>query len=140
MSRVVNTSSPGTLRAQMRRTIAELLRRLMFKPRLDDESQDMAATLVYCLRAINDSIETTVAAWEKRDYFLKADRFRLEWEWTGPAAKRLEALIREGRWAALPRELAELAPRFADIRIAKYTRSEAIWAGACKRLLAEPPA
>jgi hypothetical protein len=137
MSRVINTSDPGTERAQMRRTIAEILRHLMFKPRLDDETKDMAATLVYCLRAIGATVETTAAAWEKRDYYLKGDRFRIEWEWVEPSAKRLEALIRGDRWNSLPRELAHLAPRFADVKIAKFTRSEAIWAGAYKRLLAE---
>ena len=137
MSPVVNPSEPGTQRAQMRRTIAEILRHLMFKPRLDDETKDMAATLVYCLRAIAKTIEITAAAWEKRDYFLKADRFRLEWEWVEPAAKRLEALVRGARWEALPRELAALAPHFADVRISKMTRSAAIWESAYKRLLAE---
>jgi hypothetical protein len=135
MSRVVNPSDPGTERAQLRRTVAEILRHLMFKPRLDDETKDMAATLVYCLRAIGRTIETATAAWEKRDYFLKADRFRLEWEWVEPAAKRLEALVRAGRWEALPRDLAALAPRFADVGIAKFTRSAAVWEGAYQRLL-----
>ncbi|NLG29030.1 MAG: hypothetical protein GX557_14050 [Chloroflexi bacterium] len=137
MSRIVNTSEPGTVRSQMRRTIAEILRHLMFKPRLDDESKDMAATVVYALRAIADSIEITVTAWEKRDYYLKADRFRLEWEWVGPAAKRLEDMIRSERWEKLPTELAALAPHFSDVRIAKMTRSSAIWQGAHARLLAE---
>ena len=137
MSRLVNPSDPGTERAQLRRTIAEILRHLMFKPRLDDETKDMAATLVYVLRAMVKTVETTTVAWEKRDYFLKADRFRLEWEWVEPSAKRLEALIRSGRWEALPHELAALSAHFADIRISKMTRSEAIWADAYKRLLAE---
>ncbi|MBC7239066.1 MAG: hypothetical protein H5T71_03080, partial [Chloroflexi bacterium] len=81
MSRVINTASPGKERGQLRRTCAEVLRHLMFKRTLDDETKDMAAVLVYALEGIAETVDVTVEAWEKRDYFIKADRFRLEWEW-----------------------------------------------------------
>ena len=135
MSRIINTADPGKLRSQHRRTIAEVLRHLMFKRRFDDETKDMAAVLVVALRGIAETIETTVTAWEKRDYYLKADRFRLDWEWVSPAAERLYDIVALGRWEDLPRELAALAPRFADIRIAKMTRDTAAWKGSYQALL-----
>ena len=127
MSRLINTASPGKRRNQSRRTIAEILRHLMLKRDLDQETKDMAATLVFSLRDIADTIEATVVAWEKRNYFLKADRFRLQWEWVGPAADRLEQLIVNDDWEQLPAELAEMAPRFGDIRIARMTRPPSTW-------------
>ncbi len=127
MSRVVNTNSPGTRRNRARRTIAEILRHLMFKRTLDEETLDMVAALVFALREIDDSVDATVEAWEKRDYFVKADRFRLEWEWASAAAQRLERIIMDRQWDALPVEIAGLAPRFADIRIAKMTRAPSAW-------------
>ena len=136
MTRVINTASPGKQRNRLRRTIAEVLRHLMFKRRLDQESKDMAALLVFSLHGIADTVEATVSAWEKRNYFLKADRFRLEWEWVTPAARRLQEIIVNDRWEALPRELASLPPRFADIRIAKMTRPPSTWKG-CYDLLME---
>ena len=135
MSRVINTADPGKIRNQHRRTIAEVLRHLMFKRRFDDETKDMAAVLVVALRGIAETIETTVAAWEKRDYYLKADRFRMEWEWVGPAAERLYDIVALGRWEELPGELAALAPRFADIRILKMTRDTTAWKGSYQALL-----
>jgi len=117
--------------------MAEILRHLMFKRGVDDEVKDMTAALVYALRGIAESVEVTTDAWEKRDYYVKADRFRLEWEWVTPAAQRLTAIVREGRWEDLPRELAALAPRFADIRIAKMTRDPATWASSYERLMQE---
>jgi hypothetical protein len=87
----------------------------------------MSAALVFALRGIAATIETTTAAWEKRDYYLKADRFRLEWEWVTPAANRLEEIILLGKWEQLPGELAALAPHFADVRIAKMTRPAEAW-------------
>jgi hypothetical protein len=137
MSRVINTENPGKLRNQYRRTIAEILRHLMFKRALDEETKDMAAALVFALRGITESVETTAAAWENRDYYLKADRFRREWDWAGPAADRLHQLIRQNRWEQLPQELAKLAPYFADIRIAKLTRSPSAWKASYRLLLQE---
>ena len=137
MGRVINTANPGSERNRLRRTIAEILRHLMFKRGVDDEVKDMTAALVYALRGIAESVQVTTDAWEKRDYYVKADRFRLEWEWVAPAARRLEALVREGRWEDLPREVAALAPHFADIRIAKMTRAPSTWASSYERLTRE---
>lgn len=137
MARIINTANPGKLRSQERRTIAEILRHLMSKGGLDDEARDMAATVVYSLRAIDATIEVTTEAWEKRDYYLKADKFRLEWEWARPAADRLEAIIRRGRWEQLPEELMGLVPRFADVKVAKFTRAAETWQGSYDRLLNE---
>lgn len=127
MSRIINTADPGKRRNQHRRTIAEALRHLRFKREIDEEARDMAAAIVFALRGIAESVEDTVAAWEKRDYYLKADRFRMEWEWVTPAADRLEQIIVQGRWGDLPNELAMLVPRFSDIRIAKMTRPSTVW-------------
>lgn len=135
MSRVINTASPGKQRDQFRRTIAEMLRHLMFKRSFDEETRDMAAALVLALRGIAETVETTAAAWENRDYYIKADRFRLEWEWVAPTAERLYAIVVAGRWEQLPAELAQLAPRFADIRIAKMTRQPSVWAASYELLM-----
>lgn len=137
MGRIINTANPGSERNRLRRTAAEILRHLMFKRGVDDEAKDMTATLVFALRGIAESVEVTTEAWEKRDYYVKADRFRLEWEWVAPAARRLEALVRAGRWQDLPQELAALAPHFADIRIAKMTRAPSTWASSYEALMQE---
>jgi hypothetical protein len=135
MSRVINTSNPGKLRDQYRRTIAEALRHLMFKRSVDDEVPDMAAAIVLALRGIAETVEITVGAWEKRDYYLKADRFRLEWEWVTPAASRLCNVVSHARWNELPAELAGLAPKFSDIRIAKMTRTPESWKSSYQQLV-----
>ncbi len=136
MSRVINSSSPGSVRNAARRTIAEILRQMVAKRSLDGESRDMAAAIVLELDRIAGTIETTCDAWEKRNYFLKADRFRLEWEWVQPTADRLRDVIVDERWDQAPLELAKLLPRFADVRIAKMTRSSEAWDGALAQLLA----
>ncbi|OGO06256.1 MAG: hypothetical protein A2Y73_04995 [Chloroflexi bacterium RBG_13_56_8] len=135
MSRIINTDSPGNKRNGLRRTIAEMLRRLSVKQELDEEAKDLAAATVFCLREIADTIEITTTAWEKRDYYLKADRFRLQWEWVIPAADRLQRIMVKGMWEDLPRELASLAPHFSDIRILKMTRPPSIWEASYRLLM-----
>jgi hypothetical protein len=135
MTPVINVSDPGTRRNQQRRTVAEILRQLMLKRELDEEAKDMVAALVFALREIAGTIESSASAWEKRDYFVKADRFRRGWEWALPTAERLEQLGGNERWEQLPRELACLAPHFADIRVTKMTRSTSTWKASYRLLL-----
>jgi hypothetical protein len=138
MSRVINVDNPAKKRNANRRTIAELLRRLSQKASMDEDAKDMAATIVFALREIDEGVEQTVAAWEKRDYWMKAERFLRDWDWTGEMAANMEDVIRNQAWDLLPELLADLFPRFADIQIKTMTRKQDTWQGAYKRLLSQP--
>lgn len=137
MSRVVKLDGPGKARNQLMRTSAELLRLLSQKKDLDDEARDMAATLVYCLRQIHDGIDDSALAWEKRDYWVKAEQFRARWAWSGKAASELNTIVCGERWEQLPLVLTTLLPHFTEIRIVKVTRDSNLWRGAFERLLQE---
>ena len=141
MSRVINTNSPTKVRNQSRRAIAELLRRLSQKPEMDAEARDMAAAIVFMLNDINSSVEQTVSAWEKRGYWMKAERFLRDWEWSREAASNFDDVIRNEAWDLLPGLLAELFPQFTDVQIKKMTRPASDWKGAYQRLMDEsaPP-
>lgn len=135
MSRVISTNSVGKERRQLRRTIAEALRLLAHKPKFDEESRDLSALIVFCLRRLENGVEQTIQAWEKRDYFLKADRFQRQWEWVDDTAYALESALLLGQWDKVPEVLASLFPRFADITIGRYTRSADTWEGCYDRLV-----
>lgn len=137
MSRVVNVDSPGKNRNRLMRTAAELLRRLSQKAELDAEAKDITAHLVFCLRGVEDGIEGSAMAWEKRDYWIKADQLRQRWSWAGNAAASLESLIRSETWESLPGIMAGLFGHFAEIKITKFTRDSSEWQGAYQRLLDE---
>ena len=135
MTRIIYTESPGKTRHHYRRSIAEMLRRLSQKDRIDTEAKDQAAVIVLCLQGMADTVDQTVRAWEKRDYWMKAERFQREWLWLDPMADKLGAVIYEGRWHDLPEVMAELFPRFSDITVKRMTRSEELWEGAYEKLL-----
>ena len=135
MSRVISIEAPGKVRNQHLRTIAEVLRRLSQKPRLDDEAKDLVALIVFCLHGIADTVDRTIEAWEKRDYWMKAERFREEWRWLEPVTDELSTTIYEGRWDQLPAVLARLLPRFSDVKIKQMTRKPTLWQGAYERFM-----
>ena len=137
MSRVISTESPGKLRNQHRRTIAEMLRLVSQKSRLDDETKDLAALIVFSLHGMADTVDQAIDAWEKRDYYMKAERFREKWRWLEPATDELSATIYEGRWNQLPAVLSKLIPHFADVRIKQMTRRPTLWRGAYERFIRE---
>lgn len=139
MSRVINTNNPGKIRERNRRTIAELLRRLSKKQSIDQEALDMLATIVFELTEIWAGVETTTQAWEKRGYWMKADRFIRDWEWTREVAANLDDILRHEAWDLIPEIIAECYPHFTDIKIKTMTRKPDTWRGAYNRLLNEEP-
>ena len=139
MSRVINTDSTGKQRNQIMRTGAEILRRLSQKTAIDSEVKDMLAMLVYCFREIEEGIDQSAQAWEKRDYWVKAEELRQRWSWPGDVADQIQAMIFQEDWNMLPPLMVKLLPRFADIKITKLTRDETLWQGTYERLMKEKP-
>jgi len=139
MSRYINTDGPGKRRNQLMRTCAELLRRLSQKGTVDADSKNMLSLLVFSLREIDAGIEESSKAWEKRDYWMKAEEFRQRWSWAGLYADTLSALIYDERWGELPDVMLKLLPYFAEIKVTKFTRDESLWAGAHAQLMDEKP-
>lgn len=139
MGRVINTDSSGKRRNQLMRTAAEILRRLSQKTDIDTEAKDMVSALVFIFREIEESIESAAAAWEKRDYWMKAEELRRRWMWPGNSADQLQNLVLTDNWAGLPQMMVKLLPYFNDIKITKLTRGESDWLGSHARLLAERP-
>lgn len=137
MSRLITTDTPGNMRNRHRRTIAEALRALSQKPQLDDEAKDLAALIVFCLHGIADTVEQTIRAWEKRNYYVKAEHFRQQWLWLEPVTEDLSATIYAEQWDRLPGVLARLMPHFADITIRQMTRKPTLWQGAYEKFLRE---
>jgi hypothetical protein len=139
MSRVINTDSTGKQRNQLMRTAAEILRRLSQKTDLDAETKDMVAMLIYCFREIETGIDQSCTAWEKRDYWVKAEELRQKWFWPGDMADQLQNILFNEQWHLLPPVMLKLLPRVADIKITKMMRSESLWAGKYEQLLREHP-
>ncbi len=135
MSRVINPESAGRNRTRLMQWIALACARLM-KERSLDARADELAFIVVALEEIATGIDASTAAWEKRDYWLKADQFRRQWEWTGRAGERLRAAVESGNSQEAVAVLAQLAPRLAGVTLPRRLPRELPWQGAHEKLSA----
>ncbi len=86
------------------------IRQLMKQSQPDDSTRDLAAYIGMALIEIGETIDISVQAWEKRGYWVKADRFRMEWEWAGSLGKAMmTALTNDDCSHAVGQDCAETA-------------------------------
>lgn len=128
------SESGTTYRTRLIKSIVLAIRKLMQKEKPDNESLDMAAFVVLALEKIEESIDTSATAWEKRDYWLKADRFRMEWGWTEGRRLALQQAVLAQEWGAIPSELILVAQHFNKIEVSDKNRLGKPWIGAWKVL------
>ena len=134
MSRVIHVDNPGKRRNAARRSIAEILRYLSRKGQIDDEARDMAAALVYLLTEIKATVDESAAAWEKRGYWVKADRFRMEWLWTGSFADKMKTALLADDWGTIAMLMPQIAQKFSKIVVSENHRLGKPWVGSYGRL------
>jgi hypothetical protein len=127
MSPITNVESGTTLRNRLNRSIVLSIRTLMQQPAPNEISLDLAAFVVLALEKIQESVESSALAWEKRDYWLKADRFRMEWQWVGELRKRSAVNLMQQDWAFLATDLALVAQHLNHVEIRPNNRIGEPW-------------
>jgi hypothetical protein len=137
MSRIIQTDSVGKQRGQLTKATALALRELARQAEMGEEARDLTAFIVLALRGIAEGIDASVAAWEKRGYWVKADKFRMEWSWTGRLSAQLQAALQSEDWPQIAAESMKIAERLREIRVVEKHRMGRPWAGAYRRWQAE---
>lgn len=136
MGRIVRSHDVGRQRAQVCRAIVVALREMTRRAGADDQARDLTAFVVLALEEVGRSVETTATAWEKRDYWLKADQFRMQWAWSTRLAESLHHSLLQNDWASVARAMAQLATHLEDVTLPKRNTAGTPWAGAYERLVA----
>lgn len=134
MSRVINTNGVGKQRNQLTKAVLIAIRELVAKKQIDDEARDMAAFLSLALDEIHDTIDQSVRAWEKRDYWIKADQFRMQWAWVKPGADKVREAVLLNDWGELAALMPEIAAKLNTIKLPKSNTVGRPWAGAFNEL------
>ncbi|MDX1379446.1 MAG: hypothetical protein R3307_11395, partial [Anaerolineales bacterium] len=98
------------------------------------EAKDLAAFIALALQTISDGIDESVAAWEKRDYWVKADRFRMEWMWTGQTAEKLKTALGNDDWGTIATLMPQIASKLNKIKVSENHRQGTPWVGAYQRM------
>jgi hypothetical protein len=132
VSRIIATSTPGKERAQLSKAIVVTIREFMRQNEPGKNTWDMIAFIILALKDIAEGIDKSVAAWEKRGYWVKADKYRMEWQWTGMTAKKLENLFQNEDWGSIASILVEIMKKFKNIKVSDRHRMGKPWIGALK--------
>ena len=130
MSRLINPDSVGKERTRLSKSIVLCIRELAKQSKVTPEAKDQAAFIALALQSISEGIDSSVAAWEKRDYWVKADKFRMEWMWAGQYASKLKEAVLADDWATIATMLPSIAQKFGKIEIAPNHRLGTPWTNA----------
>ena len=131
---IINPDSAGKERTQLSKGIVLAIRELAKQTDPGAESSDMAAFIALALAQISAGIDISVAAWEKRGYWVKADKFRMDWLWSGIYADKMRAAVLADDWATVALTMTQVAQKLAKIQIPAGHRLGRPWVGAWKRL------
>lgn len=134
MSRLINPDSVGKERTRLSKSIVLCIRELAKQSNVTSETKDQAAFIALALQTIAEGIDASVQAWEKRDYWVKADKFRMEWMWAGQTAAKLKDAVLSDDWASIAILLPQIAQRFNKVVVSDNHRLGKPWTGAYKLL------
>jgi hypothetical protein len=132
LSRVLRPESAARTRAKLRQNLAVALRRASDE-QAEDERPDILAYMALLLQQMSASADETAAAWEKRGYWIKADGFRLEWDWAGAIGARLASALEKGDLQAAAAAAVGLAEHLQGVKVPVALAARHPWAGAWNR-------
>ena len=134
MSRVINPESAGKERTQLTKAIVLAIRELAKQSEVTNEAKDLASFIALALKNISEGIDISVAAWEKRDYWIKADKFRMEWMWTGQVADKMKVAIFTDDWGTIAMVMPQIAQKLSKVMVSNNHRLGKPWVGAYRQL------
>lgn len=134
MGRVINPDGVGKERTRLTRAVVLALRELMRQAEPDRETRDLAAFISLALNAVSETIDTSVSAWEKRGYWIKADRFRMDWAWSEKYAKDMKQAVLQDDWGKVAITAAQVTEKLKDVKVPQRHRLGTPWIGAWDKL------
>jgi hypothetical protein len=135
LSRIINSESAGKERTRLTKAIVLAIRELAKQSEPGDQARDLAAFIAIALSIVSETIDVSVAAWEKRDYWVKADRFRMDWAWSGQAAEKMRSALMTDNWMEVAQVAALAGQKLNKITVPPGHRLGQPWVGAWKELL-----
>jgi hypothetical protein len=138
VGRIINPETAGKERIQFQRATLLALRELMKQSAQDSTTYDLAAFVVLALEAIDQTIDPSITAWEKRGYWLKADRFRMEWSWAGRFGQQMRNALLSDDWTKVALVAGQVATKLDGIKVPVRHRLGTPWVGAWEKLSKRP--
>lgn len=134
MSRVINSESAGKDRTRLIKTVVLASRELLKQKEPGELSRDLIACILMSLDGIYETVDASVEAWEKRGYWLKADRFRMDWQWTKLLADQMRPLVMSENYAELIPLIVQVLQALDTVKVSENHRLGTPWTGAWEEL------
>jgi hypothetical protein len=135
LSRIINPEGAGKERTRLCKSVVLALRELMRQPEANQTSKDLAAYISLALLEIFDTVESSVGAWEKKGYWVKADRFRLEWDWSERLGNKIGQALKAEDWATIAMTSAQIGQKLVKVDVPIRHRLGTPWVGAWEKMI-----
>ena len=134
MTRIINPNSAGKERTQLTKAIVMSIRELAKQKDTKGEARDLAIFIAMALQTIAEGVEVTVAPWEKRNYWVKADRFRMDWDWAGQLSEKMKIAVLGDDWGQVAMLSAQIGQKLHKVNVSDNHRMGKPWLGAWEKL------
>jgi hypothetical protein len=134
LGRVINPETAGKERSRLTKAVVLAIRELMHQSKPDDTTRDLAAFISLALDAVASTIDSSVVAWEKRGYWVKADRFRMDWAWSSRLAGDMRLAVLTDDWQKVAQTVAQVAERLNGVHVPRNHRMGTPWEGAYRKI------
>ncbi len=138
MSNIINTNSIGTERKRIVRGIIVTIQALSQQKTVNRDSWDMFAFIALSLARITKTVDQAALAWEKRGYWVKADRFRREWMWTDTEYEKLNDAVLSKNIDTAIQSLVIIGSKLKNTKVSKNHRMGKPWIGAYDIFMKKP--
>jgi hypothetical protein len=135
LARIIKTGSAGKDRLLLEKGIVIAIRELAKQTSTDKTTNDLVAFIAISLIAIGDTIDESVVAWEKRGYWVKADKYRMEWSWTTRMGEDLKNAAINDDWGRVAQITAQVAQKMSKVNVSPRNRLGTPWVGSWERLI-----
>jgi hypothetical protein len=130
LSRVISVENAGKERIQLAKTVLLAIRELSQSNQDIELSRDLVAYIITALEKISLTIESSVAAWEKRGYWVKADRFRMEWGWAQIKSDSLFKSLIAQDWDSIIPQIMQITQKLSAFKLPARKMNIDPWQGA----------
>ncbi len=134
MGRIISSESAGKDRTRLTKIVVIAIRELLRQKESGDLSRDLIACILMSLDGIYETVDASVEAWEKRGYWLKADRFRMDWQWTKIIADQMRPLVLSENYGELIPLMVQVLQALESVKVSENHRLGTPWTGAWNEL------
>jgi len=135
MGRLFKPESAGKDRMLLEKGIILAIHELSVQSGMNATTRDLLAYIALSLKAISETIDASVTAWEKRGYWIKADHYRMEWNWTTIMGEEMKQAILQEDWESVVKTNALIAQKLSKVKFAQRNRLGTPWTGSYERLI-----